>query len=382
MLLKCDRESWRQARLAELNYCWHTRDLKGCCRVSRLLSGFRLGPKRRRFDRPRSVQPTCSDRLSYLEQPGFDCGCQSKSINWRTVLQAASQPKTPARSAESAQGMIFEGSADLDTEYSYAKGIPLGGCQRKFGDKFSCQSGNFPRTSLVLDTLLRASCPRCIFDGSFNNYSCQSGCMTRFLFNGNEARSLSWTSTMASPSALEFVPSTIWIPWASFTSDGLAAVVRNSMTGTTLQDTFVVRAGWTRCWFNMLQFGEQKKKAYQCSPPPMMLPMRSTARFAVSYTIGWQELHGKRTKCYSNSGIAKLTCASRLAMEPSMFNPKFCKGMVLPVSSPITQRLMNIARACLQQWVRNPHLWTLCRNNVLTAPCLLMPMTFAKTHHC
>ena len=156
----------------------------------------------------------------------------------------------------------------------------------------------------MLDTLLRASCPRCIFDGSFNNYSCQSGCMTRFLFNGNETRSLSWTSTMASPSALEFVPSTIWIPWASFTSDGLAAV------GTTFVD------------------------ASLGVPPPMMLPMRSTARFAVSYTIGWQELHGKRTKCYSNSGIAKLTCASRPAMEPSMFNPKqaFCKGMVLPVS--------------------------------------------------
>ncbi|OLP76246.1 hypothetical protein AK812_SmicGene43843 [Symbiodinium microadriaticum] len=79
---------------------------------------------------------------------------------------------------------------------------------------------------------------------------------------------------MASPSALEFVPSTIWIPWASFTSDGLAAV------GTTFVD------------------------ASLGVPPPMMLPMRSTARFAVSYTIGWQELHGKRTKCYSNSGIA------------------------------------------------------------------------------
>ena len=130
VLVKRDRESWRQARVAELNYFWHKRDFKGCYRVSRLLSGFRLGPKRRRFDRPKSVQPTCSDWLSYLQQDGPDGGCQAKSIDWEDVFQKACQPRTLVRALDAAKDLAwhdFHGICQRGRRLQLRKGYPSWG---------------------------------------------------------------------------------------------------------------------------------------------------------------------------------------------------------------------------------------------------------------
>ena len=58
-----------------------------------LLSGFRMVPKMRRYDRPRSVQPTCEDWQLFLEQPGPEGGCLATPCSWDAVVRHACDPK-------------------------------------------------------------------------------------------------------------------------------------------------------------------------------------------------------------------------------------------------------------------------------------------------
>ena len=92
-LLKRDYKQWELRRVEEFNHYWSKRDTRGCHRVSRLLSGFRMGPKMRRYDRPRSVQPTCDDWQLLLEQPGPQGGCLATPCSWDAVVRHACDPK-------------------------------------------------------------------------------------------------------------------------------------------------------------------------------------------------------------------------------------------------------------------------------------------------
>ena len=87
-----------QCRVEEFNHYWSKRDTRGCHRVGRLLSGFRMGPKMRRYDRPRSVQPTCENWQLFLEQSGPQGGCLATPCSWDAVVRHVRDP-TPKQTA-------------------------------------------------------------------------------------------------------------------------------------------------------------------------------------------------------------------------------------------------------------------------------------------
>ena len=92
-LLKRDYKQLELRRVEEFNHYWSKPDTIGCHGVSRLLSRFRMGPKMRRYDRPRSVQPTCEDWQLFLEQSGPQGGCLVTPCSWDVVVRHACDPK-------------------------------------------------------------------------------------------------------------------------------------------------------------------------------------------------------------------------------------------------------------------------------------------------
>ena len=90
-LCRRDRNRVRGQRVHELHFAWQARDFATCWKLSRLLSGRRLGPKRRLFSAPSACCGT-DEWTSYLRRPGADGGCSAAPRDWQTVLQQRCDP--------------------------------------------------------------------------------------------------------------------------------------------------------------------------------------------------------------------------------------------------------------------------------------------------
>ena len=68
--------------------------------VSRLLSGKRVGPKRRKYDVPKSVRLAVSEWKDFLQLPGPQGGCSATVVEWDQVAHAAEVDDSPCHSLE------------------------------------------------------------------------------------------------------------------------------------------------------------------------------------------------------------------------------------------------------------------------------------------
>ena len=90
-LCRRDRNRVRGLWVHELHFAWQSRDFATCWKLSRLLSGKRLGPKKRLFSAP-SVVCSSDEWSSYLQRPGEDGGCSAVHRDWPQLLQERSAP--------------------------------------------------------------------------------------------------------------------------------------------------------------------------------------------------------------------------------------------------------------------------------------------------
>ncbi|CAE7285541.1 mocs3, partial [Symbiodinium natans] len=90
-LCRRDRNRVRGQRVHELHFAWQARDFATCWKLSRLLSGRRLGPKKRLFSAP-SVCCGTDEWISYLRRPGADGGCSAAPRDWQIGLQQHCDP--------------------------------------------------------------------------------------------------------------------------------------------------------------------------------------------------------------------------------------------------------------------------------------------------
>ena len=89
-----DKRHWVAARVAEFSQAWQRRSIHHTWRLGRLLSGRRIGPKRRHFDAPQRCRPSAQDWADYLAMPGPAGGCQASVLQWN-VDTASFMPRLP-----------------------------------------------------------------------------------------------------------------------------------------------------------------------------------------------------------------------------------------------------------------------------------------------
>ena len=86
-----DRNRIRGLWVHELHFAWQARDFATCWKLSRLLSGKKLGPKKRLFSAPTVVCST-AEWSSCLQRPGEEGGCSAFPRNWQDELQLRCAP--------------------------------------------------------------------------------------------------------------------------------------------------------------------------------------------------------------------------------------------------------------------------------------------------
>lgn len=94
-LLQRDRRRWFAARIAEFQQAWERRQFHSLWKTGRMLSGFRLGPKRRRYDIPTKSLPSSREWVQFLSQAGKDGGCHGSECVWGED-QVPCEPRRPS----------------------------------------------------------------------------------------------------------------------------------------------------------------------------------------------------------------------------------------------------------------------------------------------
>ena len=71
----------------QLHEGWQSANFQSMWRAARALSGRRVGPKQRRFDRPKSCRPSMQQWRQHMAQVGRDGGCKAVATNWTAHVQ-------------------------------------------------------------------------------------------------------------------------------------------------------------------------------------------------------------------------------------------------------------------------------------------------------
>ena len=108
-LLKRDARKVVADRIVEFNHAHHARDDAHVWRMGRVLSGFRVGPKRRRYDRPLGSCPEAREWVRFMAQPGNKGGCSGHEVDWEVAFhEALTCKREPVRSLAAARSMATE----------------------------------------------------------------------------------------------------------------------------------------------------------------------------------------------------------------------------------------------------------------------------------
>ena len=72
--------------LQDFQRAWQQRDLHQVWRLSRALSGKRIGPKRRRYDAAKTVNPSQQEWMAFLQNEGPAGGCNANEVHWDDIV--------------------------------------------------------------------------------------------------------------------------------------------------------------------------------------------------------------------------------------------------------------------------------------------------------
>ena len=127
-LCKRDKKKWTDDKVTECNEAWRRRDIKHMWRVGRVLSGCKVGPKKRRLAQPKRFRPSCSEWAEYLANDGTDGGCSATVLDWsaehRHVMDAQPIPVMHVLDACQLAQDDFEGIKRLATSIKLHKCSP------------------------------------------------------------------------------------------------------------------------------------------------------------------------------------------------------------------------------------------------------------------
>ena len=87
-LLKRDAKTCLADRVVEFNYAHRRGDGAQVWRLGRCLSGFKVGPKRRRYDAVSGGHPGAGEWVSFMGRKGEDGGCSGWEVDWDTRQQS------------------------------------------------------------------------------------------------------------------------------------------------------------------------------------------------------------------------------------------------------------------------------------------------------
>ena len=93
-ITKKERQDMGKLRCQECNEAYRERDAAKAYRLARMLSGRRIGPKRRRYDIPAKYQPDKEEWLEFLAGPGPKGGIAGQYVDWqqRSTMRCSLQP--------------------------------------------------------------------------------------------------------------------------------------------------------------------------------------------------------------------------------------------------------------------------------------------------
>ena len=88
-LLKRDARVRVCDKVLEFNHAFGRHDHAHVWKCGRELSGFKLGPKRRRYDSPQTSHPGRDEWIAFFENPGNRGGCSGKEVEWDELSKQA-----------------------------------------------------------------------------------------------------------------------------------------------------------------------------------------------------------------------------------------------------------------------------------------------------
>ena len=88
-LLKRDARVRVCDKVLEFNHAFGRHDHAHVWKCGRELSGFKLGPKRRRYDSPQTSHPGRDEWIAFFENPGNQGGCSGKEVEWDELSKQA-----------------------------------------------------------------------------------------------------------------------------------------------------------------------------------------------------------------------------------------------------------------------------------------------------
>ena len=83
---KRDAKEKQDHILQDFQRAWQQRDLHQVWRLSRTLSGKRIGPKRRRYDAAKKVNPSQHEWMAFLQNEGLAGGCNANEVHWDDIV--------------------------------------------------------------------------------------------------------------------------------------------------------------------------------------------------------------------------------------------------------------------------------------------------------
>ena len=107
--------------VSEFHYAWSVRDMHQVWTLSRVLSGRKLGPKRRRYDAARSVRPGVRDWVKHLQLVGPEGGCSATEVKWEEIQTLAMSNDQQCLSIEDALPLVRTDLRDIKRQVRRSK---------------------------------------------------------------------------------------------------------------------------------------------------------------------------------------------------------------------------------------------------------------------
>ena len=130
-LLRRDAKVRLADRVVEFNYAHRRGDNVQVWQLGRCLSGFKIGPKRRRYDAASSGHPGADEWVTFMGRLGKDGGCSGTEVDWETCQQQALQSELePVRTVEEARQLAkadLQQVARLLRKHKLRKTVPAWG---------------------------------------------------------------------------------------------------------------------------------------------------------------------------------------------------------------------------------------------------------------
>ena len=313
---KRDAKEKQDHILQDFQRAWQQRDLHQVWRLSRTLSGKRIGPKRRRYDAAKKVNPSQHEWMAFLE---VAMPMKSTGTTLLAMLRTTRQYTLITGRQEGVLSKICMDCVRVHNMLLLGKCALLGESQRRFGDSSCSLNG---KSTVCVVEWVSVPLRHHLYSSTEFCYTCSlpSACSIACLMNGNVVTQLAWTNTMVRRARLDCVLSTTWKYWVNGIVPLCGGGVVQILRGTTPQDISVENLALRLCCSNVcFRAGCEDIvclmvfHCWMCLMPSPVLHER---------VYGWlcPTLLSHMMQHCCNNAMNKLTCVFLPEMQTCVFN--------------------------------------------------------------